>query len=122
VLFYEPGQYLSDPIKILKIWEGGLASHGAAIGILTAIWLYSSYYINISFKEFTIKKRKRPGQSFLWVVDKIVIVVALGGSLIRLGNFLNSEIVGVETNSGAGVVFAWDAERIFEHEAYIEDV
>lgn len=122
VLFYEPAQYLSDPIKILKIWEGGLASHGAAIGILTAIYLYSNYYINISFKEFKIRKRKRQGQGFLWVVDKIVIVVALAGALIRLGNFINSEIIGVETNSNNGVVFGWDAERIFEREVFIQDV
>lgn len=122
VLFYEPGQYLSDPIKILKIWEGGLASHGAAAGILIAIWLYSSYYINISFKELKFQKRKRLGQSFLWVIDKIVIVVALAGALIRLGNFLNSEIVGIETNTSNGVVFAWDAERIFEKEIFIEKV
>jgi len=43
VIFYEPMRYLEDPISILKTWEGGLASHGAAIGILTAIYLYANY-------------------------------------------------------------------------------
>jgi len=78
-LFYQPDYYLANPIEILKIWEGGLASHGATIGILLALYLYA---------------RKRPDQPFLWVVDRIVIVVALGGALIRMGNLMNSEIVG----------------------------
>jgi prolipoprotein diacylglyceryltransferase len=52
------------------------------------------------------KKHPRPGQSFLWVVDRIVIVVALTGCLVRFGNFMNSEIVGLPTNSTSGVVFA----------------
>ena len=111
VLFYEPARYLSNPIDILKIWEGGLASHGATIGILTALYLYSNYTIKIGLFKFkaTIKKHPRPGQSFLWIVDRIVIVVALTGCLIRFGNFMNSEIVGHPTNSSNGVVFAWEA-------------
>jgi phosphatidylglycerol:prolipoprotein diacylglycerol transferase len=77
-LFYEPEVYLKDPIRILKVWEGGLASHGATIGILLALYLYS--------RKFKF--------DYLWVLDRIVIVVALGGALIRLGNLMNSEIVG----------------------------
>ncbi|MBD0257734.1 MAG: prolipoprotein diacylglyceryl transferase, partial [Cytophagales bacterium] len=82
-LFYEPEYYLSNPLKILKIWEGGLASHGATIGILFALWLYA---------------RKKKDQSYLWVVDRIVITVALAGGLIRLGNLMNSEIIGKPTD------------------------
>ena len=82
-LFYNPGYYLTHPIKIFMIWEGGLASHGGAFGILFSIWLYS---------------RKRADQSYLWTLDRIVIVVALAGGLIRLGNLMNSEIVGKETD------------------------
>ena len=78
-LFYNPGYYLSNPIEIFKVWEGGLASHGAAIGILVALYLYS-------------KKKKEI--SFLWILDRIVIVVALAGCFIRLGNLFNSEIIG----------------------------
>lgn len=77
-LFYDPDYYLSNPIEILKIWEGGLASHGATIGILFALWLFS----------------RRLKLDYLWVLDRIVIVVALGGALIRLGNLMNSEIIG----------------------------
>ncbi|GAB3829309.1 prolipoprotein diacylglyceryl transferase [Pontibacter rugosus] len=80
-LFYSPEYYLSNPIEILKIWEGGLASHGATIGILFALWLFS-------------RKQKF---DYLWVLDRIVIVVALGGALIRLGNLMNSEIIGHPT-------------------------
>jgi len=78
-LFYDAGYYLSNPLKIFKVWEGGLASHGAAIGILTALYLFS---------------KKRPDQPYLWLVDRIVITVALAGCFIRLGNLFNSEILG----------------------------
>ncbi len=78
-LFYQPDIYLADPIKILKIWEGGLASHGATVGILFALWLYA---------------KKRPDQSYLWILDRIVITIALAGCFIRLGNLMNSEIIG----------------------------
>jgi prolipoprotein diacylglyceryl transferase len=89
-LFYEPDYYLANPIKILKIWEGGLASHGATIGILFALWLYA---------------RKKRDQSYLWVVDRIVITVALAGGLIRLGNLMNSEIIGKPTDVPWAFVF-----------------
>jgi phosphatidylglycerol:prolipoprotein diacylglycerol transferase len=89
-LFYDPGYYLSNPLEILMIWHGGLASHGAAIGILTALWLYS---------------RKKPDQPFLWLMDRMVIVVALGGSFIRIGNLFNSEIIGKPTNADWGFIF-----------------
>ena len=89
-LFYEPEYYLANPIKILKIWEGGLASHGATIGILFALWLYA---------------RKKKDQSYLWVVDRIVITVALAGGLIRLGNLMNSEIIDKPTDVPWAFVF-----------------
>lgn len=97
VLFYEPEKYLSNPIDILKVWEGGLASHGAAIAILFALWLYS---------------KRTPGQSYLWVVDRIVIVTAMTGALIRFGNLMNSEIGGKDTGTDSGFVFARDSEEI----------
>jgi phosphatidylglycerol---prolipoprotein diacylglyceryl transferase len=102
VFFYEPDKYLADPIKILKIWEGGLASHGAAIAILLAIWIYSKY----NFHKGKFIKAIKPGQNFFQVVDRIVIVVALTGALIRIGNFFNSEIIGLPTSNGKGVVFS----------------
>nr|MBI1230085.1 prolipoprotein diacylglyceryl transferase [Cytophagales bacterium] len=99
VLFYEPQKYLSNPLDILKVWEGGLASHGAAIAILIALWLYA---------------KRTPGQSYLWVVDRIVIVVAMTGALIRFGNLMNSEIGGKATGTDSGFVFARETEEILE--------
>lgn len=90
--FYEPEYFLKNPIEILKIWKGGLASHGAAIGILLALWLY-------------VRKYKL---SFLWMIDRIVIVVALGGAFIRLGNLFNSEIYGLPTDLPWGFKFVRD--------------
>lgn len=117
VLFYEPDKYLSHPIEILKIWEGGLASHGAAFGILFALWLYVRY--DIRFKGFkpVINRIKRPGQSWLQVVDRIVIVVALTGCLIRFGNFMNHEIYGKPTHSTYGVVFTHNISEVFSGDA-----
>jgi prolipoprotein diacylglyceryl transferase len=103
-LFYDPAYYLQNPLDILKVWEGGLASHGAAAGILTGIYLYS---------------KKKSGQSYLWVVDRVVIIVALAGSFIRLGNFINSEIVGLPTDGQNGVVFARGLEEAVEADQYI---
>lgn len=82
-LFYNPEYYLSNPIEILKTWKGGLASHGAAIGIVISMFLYS---------------KKKIGQSFLWVMDRVVITVALAGFFIRTGNLMNSEIIGKPTD------------------------
>jgi len=99
VFFYEPEKYLANPIDIIKIWEGGLASHGATIAILIGLYLYS---------------RKKAGQSYFWVLDRVVIVTAVTGALIRFGNFTNSEIIGIPTNSNYGVVFARSIERQLE--------
>jgi len=90
--FYEPEYFLKNPVEILKIWKGGLASHGAAIGILLSLWLY-------------VRKHKL---SFLWMIDRIVIVVALGGAFIRLGNLFNSEIYGLPTDRPWGFEFVRD--------------
>jgi len=102
-LFYEPAYYLADPIKILKVWEGGLASHGAAIGILVALWLF-------------VRKVKKP---YLWTLDRIVIVVALAGFFIRMGNLMNSEIYGVETSLPWGFIFVRWNETVPKHPTQI---
>lgn len=124
VIFYEPTRYLKDPLSILKTWEGGLASHGATIGILTGIYLYVNYLVDINpFKgKFVWKKKKRPGQSYLWVVDRIVICVAITGALIRFGNFINAEIIGLPTRSEYGVVFARDVVDRLEYMPQVEQV
>ncbi len=91
-LFYEPEYYLSNPIKFLYVWEGGLASHGGAIGILIGLYIYS-------------KKIDKP---FLWIMDRIVIPVAIGGAFIRTGNLMNSEIYGEPTTLPWGFKFVRD--------------
>jgi prolipoprotein diacylglyceryl transferase len=103
VLFYEPASYLRDPISILKIWEGGLASHGAAIGILLALWIF----------------KRKSGKSYLWTLDRLVIVVALGGFFIRMGNLMNSEIYGHYTSLPWGFVFLRDGETEPRHPTQI---
>lgn len=102
-LFYEPEYYLRNPFEILKVWKGGLASHGAAVGILLAIWL------------FVRKERK----DYAWALDRIAIVVALSGFFIRMGNLMNSEIYGVETTLPWGFVFLRDGQNAPKHPTQI---
>ena len=96
VFFYDWDNYKNQPLEIFKIWHGGLASHGATIGILLAVFIFS--YRN----KF----------DYLWVLDRIVIVVAIGGACIRLGNLMNSEIVGKPTDAPWAFVFPRDVEHL----------
>lgn len=100
VIFYQPELIWEEPLSIFLPFQfdpfrftglQGLASHGGAFGILFALWLYG--------------RKKKPGQNYFQVLDRIVILVALTGALIRLGNFFNSEIIGLPTDSPTGVVF-----------------
>ncbi|MBI9033565.1 MAG: prolipoprotein diacylglyceryl transferase [Bacteroidales bacterium] len=102
-LFYQPDYYLSNPIEILKIWEGGLASHGAAVAIILGLWLFARY-------------QKKP---YLWVLDRIVIVVALAGVFIRTGNLMNSEIYGNVTDMPWGFIFVQAGEYTPKHPTQI---
>jgi len=102
-LFYNPDYYLANPIEILKIWTGGLASHGAAVGILTSIYFYS---------------KKKKNQSFLWVMDRVVITVALAAVFIRMGNLFNSEIIGHPTDLAWGFIFT-SVDNIPRHPAQL---
>ncbi len=95
-LFYEPEYYLLKPWAIVtEIRDGGMASHGATIGILLGIWLCSR------------KNRVSP----LWMTDRLVIIAAICGSFIRVGNLLNSEIVGSVTDVPWGFKFM----RLYPH-------
>jgi len=95
-LFYEPAYYLANPLEILKIWEGGLASHGGTIGVFIALWLYS---------------RKHPQEPFGWLADRLTIPTALTATFIRLGNLFNSEIYGKIST----VPWAFVFERVDPH-------
>ena len=105
-LFYNPEYYLSNPIKILMIWEGGLASHGGALGILVAIYLFCKKY----------KYR------YLWILDRLVIVVALTAALIRTGNLFNSEMEGTLTNSNTGIVYARATLDVLNYSTDVDNV
>ena len=90
-LFYEPEIYLSQPLKILKVWEGGLASHGGTIGNIIALALYVKKTANVSF---------------LWLIDRLAIPGCLVASFIRIGNFFNSEILGKGSDLPWAVIFS----------------
>ena len=107
-LFYEPDYYLTSEHWFEIVWPfangrfvgfQGLASHGAAIGILIALWLYWRKY------------QMNPW----WFLDRLVIVVALGGAFVRLGNLFNSEIYGTVTDLPWGFVFERNREVMPKH-------
>ena len=88
-LFYDPAYYLSNPSKIFAVWEGGLASHGGGLGALIGAYLYA-------------KKEKL---NYVWLIDRVAIPTALFGFFVRMGNLMNSEIVGKPTEGSWGVIF-----------------
>jgi prolipoprotein diacylglyceryl transferase len=97
VFFYQWDYYSQHLLEIVQIWKGGLASHGAAIAITIALILY---------------KRNHPEYTFGWIIDRVAIPTAIGGSFIRFGNFFNSEIVGDYTDGSWGVVFERNRDEI----------
>jgi phosphatidylglycerol---prolipoprotein diacylglyceryl transferase len=90
VLFYQPDHYLPRPWEIPMIWEGGLASHGAFIGVLIAIFLYLRKYREMGFLELS---------------DRLAIPGWLAASFVRLGNFFNSEIFGIPSTLPWAIIF-----------------
>lgn len=91
VLAYDPDYYVSNPLQILAIWRGGLASHGGAIGlVLSLAWAQRRFARDVPL---------------LAITDAVAIPAAIGGALIRIANFLNSEVVGLPTHAAWGVVF-----------------
>ncbi|MCX6991057.1 MAG: prolipoprotein diacylglyceryl transferase [Chlamydiae bacterium] len=100
VLFYQSFEHLMrDPLLIFKVWEGGLASHGGAIGMIIAL------YITSKRKEFKVVKL-----TLLRILDLVVIPTALAGSVIRMGNFMNQEILGTLSSLPWAVVFGHPAD------------
>lgn len=82
----------------------GLASHGAAIGIIVAMFLYAKRVIQ---------------KPVLWILDRVVIPVASGAIFVRIGNFINSEIIGKPTNTDYGVIFVKLGETFPRHPAQL---
>lgn len=89
VLFYDLEVFLNDPLSIVKVWEGGLASHGGGIGVFIAVYFFA----------------RKTNVKYLWVMDRLAIVTALLGALIRLGNLMNSEMVGTPTTLPWAFIF-----------------
>jgi len=114
VIFYQPELFYQDFFSVFlpfKFSGGfaftgfrGLASHGAAIGIIIAMFLYHKNVLK---------------ESVLWLFDRIVIPVASGAILVRIGNFMNSEIVGLPTGTDFGVIFANNGENFARHPAQL---
>lgn len=104
VLFYGWEYYSQNPIEILYVWQGGLASHGGVLGILVALTIWS---------------RKVSKRSILWVLDRVVVPTALVAALIRFGNLMNSEIYGVQTTMPWGFIFERNNETVAKHPTQI---
>ncbi len=90
VLFYDPSYYFAHPTKIIAVWEGGLASHGGGAGVILALFLFA----------------KKERINYLWLLDRVAIPTALFGFFVRMGNFMNSEILGVPTQKPWGIIFS----------------
>lgn len=89
IILYEPARFISNPIEIFKIWNGGLSSHGTAVGLLIALFLFH-------------RKWKIP---YVEVTDRLSMSIALCSGFIRIGNFMNSEILGRVSDVPWAIVF-----------------
>jgi phosphatidylglycerol:prolipoprotein diacylglycerol transferase len=89
VLFYQPGYYLSHPLEIAYVWQGGMSFHGGFLGVLTAMMFYA----------------KNTGKRWLAIMDFVAPLVPLGLGAGRLGNFINGELWGRPTDAPWGMVF-----------------
>ncbi len=87
---YEPEFYLSHPLEILKVWKGGLASHGGLLGVLVALYVFAKKY-----KE-----------SYMWLLSRVAMPGALTAAFVRFGNLFNSEILGMPTDKPWAIIFA----------------
>ena len=103
--------YFSHPLDMFKVWEGGLASHGAAIAILIALYFFS---------------RKIISKPMIWILDRIAICVAIAACCIRLGNLVNHEIIGIPTDlpwgfrfNQAGIEYMINNHHVFRHPAQL---
>jgi prolipoprotein diacylglyceryl transferase len=104
VFFYGWDYYSQHPAEIIKVWHGGLASHGGALGIMIALYIHSK----------VVTKR-----SMVWALDRIVVPTALVAAFIRTGNLMNSEIYGVETTLPWGFIFERNEETVAKHPTQI---
>jgi len=99
ILFYSFDQFLANPLSIFAIWEGGLSFHGGLLGVLV-----SCYWLSKKWK-----------MSFFWLMDRVAPYVPPGLGFVRLGNFLNSELLGRPTEVSWGVIFPSDPLGLVRH-------
>ncbi|MBT4790654.1 MAG: prolipoprotein diacylglyceryl transferase [Halobacteriovoraceae bacterium] len=90
-LFYEPAYYLSNPILILKVWQGGLASHGGFLGVMIGMLLFN--------------RKNTKKIDYVWLLDVVAAPSLITGAYIRLGNLMNSEILGTPSDLPWAFVF-----------------
>ncbi len=102
-LFYDPIHYLKNPIEFLYFRQGGMASHGAAIGLLIGLWAFS----------------RRSRLPYIWSLDRVMIPVTVGGAVVRIGNLINSEIYGHATDLPWGFIFVREGEIVPKHPTQI---
>ena len=99
ILFYSFDQFLANPLSIFAIWEGGLSFHGGLLGVLV-----SCYWLSKKWK-----------MGFFWLMDRVAPYVPPGLGFVRLGNFLNSELLGRPTEVSWGVIFPADPLGLVRH-------
>jgi len=90
VIFYEPQAFLSDPLRVFRVWEGGLASHGGVIGVIAGIAFWG---------------RRHFRGSVLLLLDYMSVPSEFVGGMIRIANFFNSEILGKPAEKPWAIVF-----------------
>ena len=106
--------YIENPFALLRIWEGGLSSHGGAIGLIIAAWLLNRYHFS--------KEDPKRNTDLIWIFDRLVIGVCITATLIRLGNLMNSEIYGNPTSLPWGFIFVRDGQTEPCHPTQIYEV
>lgn len=114
--------YIEHPMDLLKIWEGGLSSHGGAIGLIIASALLYRKHFRATCEKRIGSQMKSIYTGTLFVLDRLCIGVCITGCLIRLGNLFNSEIYGGPTDLPWGFIFVRDGQTVPCHPTQIYEM